>query len=278
MLRFLVLATTLLAASACGSEDGTSSCAAGSEGCACYGNSSCDVGLDCRSMLCVALGNGGSSGSGGSSAGTGGTAAGGASTVDSGGAVARGGTGTCSPACGARVCGPDPQCGTSCGNCAVGLECTAGECRSPTPLKENGATCSTSSECASETCQKNQVGETHCYGSVGPNGLCSDSYDCAGGACFPRLPGGAEKVCVVGVNVCLTASVSGQCTAATVAFCELVQKCGANVSSNIPARYTDFDYCVGAECGYAMDGVQDLSPAECSTLSTAIANGTAPCP
>jgi hypothetical protein len=47
---------------------GSASCSPGSEGCVCYGNSTCDVPLTCASHLCVNLGTGGSA-QGGISAG-----------------------------------------------------------------------------------------------------------------------------------------------------------------------------------------------------------------
>src|SRR5262245_55866102 len=60
-----------------GGKGGTTACAPGTEGCACYGNNTCDSGLQCLSHLCVSLtGTGGSAaGTGGSAAGTGGSAA-----------------------------------------------------------------------------------------------------------------------------------------------------------------------------------------------------------
>jgi hypothetical protein len=83
-------------------------CPAGSERCACYGNNTCDQGLECRSNLCVSASTsiGGSTGAGGSnsggttsatSIGTGGTSslAGSTSTggtAAAGGSVAAGGT------------------------------------------------------------------------------------------------------------------------------------------------------------------------------------------
>ena len=40
------------------------------------------------------------------------------------------GSACCTPSCGARVCGPDPVCGTSCGTCSSGKSCDAsGQCQ-----------------------------------------------------------------------------------------------------------------------------------------------------
>jgi hypothetical protein len=77
----------------------TSGCAMGSEGCACYGNDTCNAPLTCLSHLCVNAGGGaGASGSAGAP-GTGGTLAtggstgtGGSASTGSGGASATGGT------------------------------------------------------------------------------------------------------------------------------------------------------------------------------------------
>lgn len=78
----LLLALGLLSMG-CGSSDGEKDpmamCATGAEGCACYANSTCDAGLDCRSSVCVALTSVGGSGTGGSNV----TAGGGGSVVGS---------------------------------------------------------------------------------------------------------------------------------------------------------------------------------------------------
>ena len=76
-----------------------STCAAGKERCDCYGNGTCDLGLECRSNLCVAGGNGGSTSTGGAMSaggiiGTGDAApTGGAGYVMTGGTKSTGGTG-----------------------------------------------------------------------------------------------------------------------------------------------------------------------------------------
>lgn len=193
-----------------------------------------------------------------------------------------GGTGgsaaACITACGDRTCGADPNCGVSCGTCSAGLECVAGECRSPTPLRENGDTCSTGSECASGFCAESQVGESRCYGVGEANDVCGDVFDCAGGLCLSRSGGQSQTVCVDGINVCFDNQVSSECTDSTVAFCQFIQFCGDDVSSDIPSSYRDFDVCVGSECVAANDGVEDLTPAECVSFLNFMNSGTAPCP
>lgn len=51
---FVLLLTTPFALDACGSSE-TNECDTGAEGCACYGNGTCDKGLGCYSHLCVDL-------------------------------------------------------------------------------------------------------------------------------------------------------------------------------------------------------------------------------
>ena len=68
---------------------GGATCQPGQEGCACYGNDTCNAGLTCASHLCVRFGTGGSGAIGGSS----GNASGSGGTVATGGAPTAGGVG-----------------------------------------------------------------------------------------------------------------------------------------------------------------------------------------
>jgi hypothetical protein len=111
----LVLALLMVSTAGCGSKSssggtggsvgtggggGTSVCSAGSEGCSCYGNDTCNSGLSCLSHLCVNLpGNGGATGTGGAVSTGGATGTGGALSTGgangTGGALSTGGaTGT----------------------------------------------------------------------------------------------------------------------------------------------------------------------------------------
>jgi hypothetical protein len=59
VLGWMVVLGSGMVASCGGTSTSTNpveTCAPGSEGCACYGNGSCNAGLDCRSNLCVNLG------------------------------------------------------------------------------------------------------------------------------------------------------------------------------------------------------------------------------
>ena len=101
----LVLALLMVSTAGCGSKGssggtggsvgtggvgGTSGCSAGSEGCSCYGNDTCNSGLSCLSHLCVNLpGSGGATGTGGAISTGGATGTGGA--VSTGGATGTGG-------------------------------------------------------------------------------------------------------------------------------------------------------------------------------------------
>lgn len=258
--RAAALALTFVQCLACGGGDD-----GGTEPGGCQKDTDCASGRICESGTCVnASGGSGGSGTGATNNGTGGIA-----TSTSGG---------CTPQCGNRVCGPDPECGQSCGACDAGRECVAGECRADGPLKENGDTCSTNAECASDFCAENNLGEQHCYGNGSANDICTDSYDCGGGICIPRSLTGTGDVCVEGAVVCLQEEVSPECTDFVVAFCQLIQFCGEDVSSSIPEDLKDFDFCVGSECLNAMDGTSDLTPAECLEGEAGILSGSWPCP
>lgn len=63
-----------------------------------------------------------------------------------------------------------------------------------------------------------------------------------------------------------------------VDFCHLIQFCGANISSAVPAAYASLDKCIGIECTSTMDGTGDLTPAQCLSGSNAILSGSAKCP
>jgi hypothetical protein len=104
-------------------------CPAGTEGCLCYGNDTCNSGLTCASRLCVNLAGTGGAGTGGTATGgraTGGVATGGTSTggtptggratggVATGGVVSTGGGPT------VNACGVNGPCnGQSCPICTV---------------------------------------------------------------------------------------------------------------------------------------------------------------
>ncbi len=74
------------------SHDNGGNCAEGSEGCACYGNATCDADLSCLSNLCVNAASGGSAGSSASSGGSAGSSVGQAGDDTSGGSNGSGGS------------------------------------------------------------------------------------------------------------------------------------------------------------------------------------------
>ncbi len=81
-----VAACLVMACGGSGPSTTPPTCTTGTEGCACYGNQTCNPGLSCLSSLCVnpASGNGGVGGIG---PGTGGAAGGGGTTPGTGGAA-----------------------------------------------------------------------------------------------------------------------------------------------------------------------------------------------
>lgn len=143
--------------------------------------------------------------------------------------------------------------------------------------KANGDICSSAAECSSGICEESEVGERHCYGDAEPDEACGDTFDCNGGVCIERSLTGTASVCNLGLTVCFDKAVSPECTAYVVDFCRLIQFCGADVSSNVPAAYASLDQCIGIECTSALDGTSDLTPAQCLEGSNAILGGAA-CP
>jgi len=269
-LTILFVAALAFSALACGSGDNnvagkSDACATGAEACPCFANDTCDAGLECHSALCVRLGNSGGAPGGvsGGAPGAGGSplASTGGSAATSGGAQATGGM----PA---TASGGGPNVGIG------GMPATAAGGTPSIQVKANGALCASAAECASGTCAANAVGEKHCYGSSGPNEVCVTTYDCNGGLCVFRSLVGQQKVCVPGINNCINAAVSEQCQNSVLAFCQLIQSCGSNVSSQAPPAYSDFDLCVGTECA----SPPSLTPAECQNVVNYIASGTATCP
>ena len=71
--------------------------------------------------------------------------------------------GACNPNCGARLCGPDPVCGVSCGACEEGFCNAAGQCEAGgTPLCVEG----TSGSCTDS--QESWTGELCCVEDAEP--------------------------------------------------------------------------------------------------------------
>ncbi len=124
--RLLVVACLVGAiAPACGSSPQSTTCTAGTERCACYGNGTCNAGLACLSSRCVAAATGGSSGTGGpggqSGAGAGGNDQGRAGdmgtagTLGAGGGIAGAGGGGAAGAGGSASTGGAPAGGGAAG-------------------------------------------------------------------------------------------------------------------------------------------------------------------
>ena len=108
----------------------------------------------------------------------------------------------CQPDCGGHVCGPDANCGTSCGTCPSG-NCSAGACVATT--------------CA-PNCSGIACGNEKCGISCG---TCPAGFDCQSGQCkeIPCVPAcgslvcGLDPVCAQSCGACGTGKmcVSGKC-------------------------------------------------------------------
>jgi len=85
---------------------------------------------------------------------------------------------SCTPACGDRVCGPDPVCGESCGSCG-----------SPNTCNSEGQ-CECVKDCSGRVCGPDPVCGESCGSCSSPNtcnseGQCECIKDCGGRVCGP---------------------------------------------------------------------------------------------
>lgn len=167
LLMALILVGAGLLAASCGGDDDDPACQ-GAEGCSCYGDSTCDPGLECRSDRCVDLSSGGSSGTGGS---------GNAGGSNNSGGTNVGGSGNAS---GSSNTGGNSAGGTNAGGSATGgSEQTGGTGGSAGTAGSGGAACGdTSSDW--ENC-----------------GACGRKCDNGGSLC-PMEPLGEPQCCVAG--------------------------------------------------------------------------------
>jgi len=88
---------------------------------------------------------------------------------------------TCQPDCSSRVCGPDPVCGESCGQCDGGA-CVNGQCRANV---EGGPSCPADKDCNGRVCGPDPVCGLSCgtcsSGSCNGSGQCSGPTTCTAG-------------------------------------------------------------------------------------------------
>lgn len=106
---------------------------------------------------------------------------------------------------------------------------------------------------------------------------CHSNVSCIGGLrCDDPSVSMPEGTCVVaeGVYVCIDRSVSQECIDFAHAYCG--SRCAAGASS-------DFDACVGVQCGLLGDGSLPLTPTECLQFVAGIdlppgADGSVQCP
>ena len=236
-----------------GGAGGNTSCPAGSETCACYGNGSCNAGLTCASNLCVNLGTGGTGGTGGAG-GTGGTS----------GACQEGATQclvnsvqTCSNgqwgaavACGARQ---------TCTGTPGAVQCT---CKTDPVCSSVGSTCASAATLAN--CVQDDQGCFYqssattcangaCTGAAGAASCCTNA--CTAGA-TDCLSSTSLQTCAVAANGC-TAYTTSTCTNGACSVTAGVASCCTNACSR------------GA---YGIDATECLSDTSLKTCSVA-ANG-----
>jgi hypothetical protein len=201
MRKLLILVVTFsaafLAAAACGSESqrDEDECETGSEGCPCYGNDTCNAGLDClsvnQSKLCVDLGGGGSGGGGGNGC---------PSDREE-----------CSGTC-VDLDGDENNCG-SCGNaCGSGEDCTNGECSCLAGREACGAGCvdttSDPDHCGTcdAVCPEEQVCSESACSDDCANELTRCDRSCVNTATSTEHCGACDSACISG-HTCS----SGEC-------------------------------------------------------------------
>jgi len=170
----------------------------------------------------------------------------------------------CTPDCGARECGPDPVCGTSCGDCGAGEDCTViGSCSSgctpdcgirvcgPDPVCQvscgdcpENSSCTTEGQCISgcvADCSVRECGpdpncDVYC-GYCGPDEICNGS-----GLCEQCIPDCENKTC--GDNGC-----NGVCgTCCDFGFCNDMNKCECEFFECNGVCCDDTDICYQDAC------------------------------
>jgi hypothetical protein len=210
-------------------------CAAGDEGCACYGNNTCNAGLTCASKLCVDLetrdaggGVGGASGApdSGNNGGAGGAQGG------AGGVRGDGGAG------GAHQCFPDQTiCNADPGGCCLGLRCVSA---TGAPNAVCTPVCSYDNECASGCCAPLENGtakvcapEQYCSGSCIP---VASSCTSAASACC------AGTQCVYDDETTSTATCASTCRSDS----ECISGCCAPLADGSGSVCSNPSYCVGS--------------------------------
>ncbi len=139
----------------------------------------------------------------------------------------------CFARCGERECGPDPVCGSSCGQCPDSQVCNDGSCCSPV--------------CGGRDCGVDPVCLSSC-GSCGDGEVCTDQDRC----CRPECAGrecGPDPVCGFSCGQC---SGVDECGADGLCFCVpdcgeqtcgLDDKCGLSCGS-----CADNEVCLDGQC------------------------------
>lgn len=122
----------------------------------------------------------------------------------------------CVPNCTNRECGPDPDCGVSCGECGFEVPCLNGVCLGEYP-NCSGLECGLDSSCPGFYCGEN--GGNCLSGECNADGSCECVPDCAGRVCGDDGCGGSCGSCEP-FQECVAAGVRGgsPCVRGTACF------------------------------------------------------------
>ncbi|MBW1811509.1 MAG: hypothetical protein JRJ87_25195 [Deltaproteobacteria bacterium] len=170
----------------------------------------------------------------------------------------------CTPACGSRVCGPDPVCWLSCGDCAEDAFCTIDGLCVP-----NGCAI----DCSGLVCGPDPNCDAIC-GYCGPDETCNAAGQCEG--CTPNCTGkecgsdGCEGFCGI-CEVFEYCNLDGLCECA---FTECNGSCCANLEV-CHAGYCCAPDCTNRECG--LDPVCSEICGTCADLETCNLDGLCEC-
>jgi len=261
-MRRLLVATIALGV-ACGSSGGGTSVPAGTEGGHCYGDGTCNPGLDCRSNLCVNLGTvaaGGTFGAGGALSVDGSLGAAGATSA--GGVIGLDGAAD----------GPIGTGGATSSGGVVGFD-GAAETSTPSLAIDAGSACQALGDscggaaacCPGTTCYSNGTA-TFCAAT------CSDSAACSGGCCAPLNNG--SNVCLAGAS-CVCARPGDDCS--TKGCCAGALCVGDGTNFRCASACTDSSQCVGGCCATLASGKKACGPAANCAPTSACAKPNESC-
>ena len=165
----------------------------------------------------------------------------------------------CEVKCGGRECGPDPQCGQSCGSCAS-VEVCSGSGTCDCAFSSCGSSCCdfdqvcAGGKCCTPDCDGRECGLDPVCGQ--PCGSCSDGYKCQGSTCVegPCVPECAGRECGPDPSCgqsCGSCGADETCTSG--GQCDCVYKaCGSDCCSQgetCAGGSCCLPDCAGKDCG-----------------------------